>query len=69
MLAKISNAIAINGGNIIEIYHQRMFHDVPVKKAKIDAIIEAQNTTNINEIIHTLKKENFEVSIVNENAN
>ena len=69
MLAKISNAIAINGGNIIEIYHQRMFHDVPVKKAKIDAIIEAQNTTNINEIIHTLKKESFEVSIVNENAN
>ena len=69
MLAKISNAIAANGGNIIEIYHQRMFHDVPVKKAKIDAIIEAQNITNINEIINTLKKENFEVSIVNEKAN
>ena len=69
MLAKISNAIATNGGNIIEIYHQRMFHDVPVKKAKIDAIIEAQNIANINEIINTLKKENFEVSIVNENSN
>ena len=43
MLSKISNAIAKTGGNIIEIYHQRMFHDVPVKKAKIDAVIEAQN--------------------------
>ena len=69
MLAKISNAIAANGGNIIEIYHQRMFHDVPVKKAKIDAIIEAQNTSSIDEIIGTLKKKGFEVSIVNENAN
>ena len=68
MLAKISNAIAKNGGNIIEIYHQRMFHDVPVKKAKIDAVIEAQNTTNIDEIINTLKYDNFEVTIVNENS-
>ena len=68
MLAKISNAIAKNGGNIIEIYHQRMFHDVPIKKAKIDAIIEAQNTTNINKIINTLKSDNFEVTIVNENS-
>ena len=68
MLAKISNAIAKNGGNIIEIYHQRMFHDVPVKKAKIDAIIEAKNTSNIDEIINTLKCDNFEVSILNENS-
>jgi len=45
-----------------------MFHDVPVKKAKIDAIIEAQNTTNINKIINTLKCDNFEVTIVNENS-
>ena len=69
MLSRISNAIASNGGNIIEIYHQRMFHDVPVKKAKIDAVIEAQNIKNINEIISTLKNEKFEVRIINETSN
>ena len=62
MLSKISNAIAKTGGNIIEIYHQRMFHDVPVKKAKIDAVIEAQNKKSIEEIIATLKSEGFEVT-------
>ena len=69
MLSRISNAIASNGGNIIEIYHQRMFHDVPVKKAKIDAVIEAQSIKNINEIISTLRNENFEVRIINETSN
>ena len=66
MLSKISNAIAKTGGNIIEIYHQRMFHDVPVKKAKIDAVIEAQNKKSIEEIIASLKSEGFEVRIINE---
>ena len=69
MLSKISNAIAKTGGNIIEIYHQRMFHDVPVKKAKIDAVIEAQNKNSIEEIIDTLKSEGFEVRIINETFN
>ena len=69
MLSRISNAIASNGGNIIEIYHQRMFHDVPIKKAKIDAIIEAQSIKNINEIISTLRNEKFEVRIINETSN
>ena len=69
MLSKISNAIAKTGGNIIEIYHQRMFHDVPVKKAKIDAVIEAQNKKSIEEIIATLKSEGFEVRIINETFN
>ena len=69
MLSKISNAIAKIGGNIIEIYHQRMFHDVPVKKAKIDAVIEAQNKKSIEEIIAILKSEGFEVRIINETFN
>ena len=68
MLAKISNAIAKNGGNIIEIYHQRMFHDIPVKKAKIDAVIEAQSSSNVNKIINSLKEDKFEVVLIKENS-
>ena len=30
-LAKIAGIIGEKGGNIVEIYHQRLFHDVPVK--------------------------------------
>ena len=42
MLAAISTTIGKCGGNIVEIYHQRLFYDVPAKLAKIDAVIETR---------------------------
>ena len=68
MLAKIAETISKSGGNIIEIFHQRMFHDVPVKKAKIDAVIEAQNANSISEIIQCLINNGFNVLQVNESS-
>ena len=62
MLARISNLIAENGGNIIEIFHQRMFHDVPVKNAKIDAVIEALSISHIKKIIDSLENDGFTVN-------
>ncbi len=68
MLARISNLIATYGGNIIEIYHQRMFNDVPVKNAKIDAIIEALSVEHIASIIEALREDGFQVSEIMERS-
>ena len=68
MLARISNLIANYGGNIIEIYHQRMFNDVPVKNAKIDAIIEALSVDHIASIIEALREDGFKVSQIKEKS-
>ena len=68
MLARISNLIATYGGNIIEIYHQRMFNDVPVKNAKIDAIIEALSVEHIASIIKALREDGFQVSEIMEKS-
>ena len=68
MLARISNLIAENGGNIIEIFHQRMFHDVPVKNAKIDAVIEALSTNHIKTIIDALENGGFIVNEINDKS-
>ena len=68
MLARIAETISHSGGNIIEIFHQRMFHDVPIKKAKIDAVIEAQNANSIAEIIKCLKNSGFNVIRINESS-
>ena len=68
MLARISNLIATYGGNIIEIYHQRMFNDVPVKNAKIDAIIEALSVEHIASIIKALREDGFQVSEIMERS-
>lgn len=61
MLAAITASIGRCGGNIIEIYHQRLFFDVPAKLAKIDAVIETRGTEHVKEIIDDLRKANFTV--------
>jgi threonine dehydratase len=61
MLAAITDSIGRCGGNIIEIYHQRLFFDVPAKLAKIDAVVETRGREHIDEIIADLRKTKFTV--------
>ena len=59
MLAAITASISRCGGNIVEIYHQRLFYDVPAKLAKIDAVIETRGPEHVDEIIADLRGSNF----------
>ena len=54
-LASIATAIGNCKGNIVEIFHQRMFHDVPAKLAKIDAVVEPRGGDHVDEIIAALQ--------------
>ena len=62
MLAAITTSIGRRGGNIVEIYHQRLFYDVPAKLAKIDAVIETRGPDHVDEIIADLRAANFTVN-------
>ena len=66
MLASISAAIGDCKGNIVEIFHQRMFHDVPAKLAKIDVVVETHGEEHINEIIAAIEKRNFKVAVLSD---
>lgn len=59
MLAAIAASISRCGGNIVEIYHQRLFYDVPAKLAKIDAVVETRGPDHVDEIIADLREANF----------
>jgi threonine dehydratase len=59
VLARISGMIGDRGGNIIEIYHHRLFQDVPVKLAELDAVIETRNAEHVMEILETLETAGF----------
>jgi threonine dehydratase len=61
MLAAITESIGRCGGNIIEIYHQRLFFDVPAKLAKIDAVVETRGPEHIDEIITDRRNRKFTV--------
>ena len=68
MLAAISTAIGKCGGNIVEIYHQRLFYDVPAKLAKIDAVIETKGPLHVDQIIVALRAANFQVRQLEDSA-
>ena len=53
-LGRLAQVIGESGGNIIEIYHQRLFYDLPVKRADVDAVIETRNAEHVREIVAAL---------------
>ena len=68
MLAAISTTIGKCGGNIVEIYHQRLFYDVPAKLAKIDAVIETRGPDHVDEIVAALRAAHFQVRQLEDSA-
>jgi len=58
-LARLAQVIGESGGNIIEVYHQRLFADVPAKRADIDVVVETRDTGHVAEIVEGLKQAGF----------
>jgi threonine dehydratase len=61
VLGRLARAIGDAGGNILEIHHQRLFTDLPVKRADIDAVIETRNAEHVKEITASLIEAGFTV--------
>ena len=64
VLARICNFIGQTGGNIIEVHHQRLFHDVPPKQADIDVVVETKNEQHVSEIIEKLQDGGFPTRVL-----
>ena len=58
-LARVAQSIGTLGGNIVEIVHQRMFFDVPVKQAEADIVVETRDEEHVEEIIAALTADGF----------
>jgi threonine dehydratase len=59
VLGRLARLVGESGGNIIEIHHQRMFNDLPVKRADVDAVIETRNPEHYREIVAALEADGF----------
>ncbi len=64
VLAQVAQLIGETGGNIIEVYHQRLFFDVPAKQADVDAVVETRNAAHVEEIIAALKAQGFPTRVL-----
>ena len=67
-LSKIAGIIGEQGGNIVEVHHQRLFHDVPVKLAEVDAVIETRNAVHVGELVAALIASGFPTRLLSSTA-
>jgi threonine dehydratase len=59
LLAKVAAVIGENGGNIIEVAHNRISLDVPAKGAEFDILIETRDAPHTLEIVEALTRAGF----------
>jgi threonine dehydratase len=59
LLARIATLVGDAGGNILEVSHNRMMTDTPVKSAYLGMVVEARDQGHANEIRHALTAAGF----------
>lgn len=62
MLALVSQTMADHGANIIELKHQRLMHETPIKMANLDVTIETRNQAHIQDIMIKFEELGLKVS-------
>jgi threonine dehydratase len=67
VLSRVAGVIGGLGGNIVEVHHQRLFHDTSVKRAELDVVVETQNRRHVATIIAALVDAGFPTQLLSGN--
>jgi threonine dehydratase len=54
-LARVSGIIGQAGANVVEVYHQRVFTDVPAKGTELNLVIETRDRKHLEQVVSALK--------------
>jgi threonine dehydratase len=68
VLSRVAGVIGGLGGNIVEVHHQRLFHDSSVKRAELDVVVETQNRRHVDTIIAALVDAGFPTRLLSGTA-
>ena len=68
VLSRVAGVIGGLGGNIVEVHHQRLFHDTSVKRAELDVVVETQNRRHVDTIIDALVAAGFPTRLLSGEA-
>lgn len=64
MLAEVSGLIGGLGGNILEVYHQRLFTDGPIRDTELDVVIETIDAEHARAIVQALCNAGFQTRVL-----
>jgi threonine dehydratase len=63
-LSRLSAVVGKHAGNIVEVHHQRLFHDTSVKRAELDVVVETQNRRHVEVLIAALAAAGFPTQLL-----
>lgn len=66
VLARIAGIIARHQANILEVKHQRLSYEIPIKMAKLDIMVETRGVEHVQSIIKGLEDSGFMVNQLTE---
>ena len=64
VLSKVSQIIGNTGANIIEVHHQRLFSDVPLKQTEMDVAVETLDQKHVRNLVKVLCEAGFETRVL-----
>ncbi len=62
-LARVANLLGEAGANIVEVYHQRVFTDLPAKGALLEVVIETRDRAHLDETVGKLRAAGLAVEV------
>lgn len=65
-LARVARLLGEGGANIVEVHHQRMFHNVPVKMADVDVVLETRDRAHVQQLITRMNEAGFPTELMTE---
>ena len=63
-LSRLSGVVGKHAANIVEVHHQRLFHDTSVKRAELDVVVETQNRRHVEVLIAALAAAGFPTQLL-----
>lgn len=67
-LAEVTRIIADAGANVLEVQHNRLFFDVPIKLTEIDFVLEVRDTAHCERLLAALAREGVTAELLDTHA-
>ena len=67
-LAKVAGLIGGAGANVVEVYHQRVFTDVPAKGTELNLVIETRDRSHLEKVVTGLRAGGYAVTVKSSGA-
>ena len=64
VLARVSQIVGEQGGNILDVFHRRLSLNVPVKSATLELSFEARDAPHAQAIVAAIRAAGFEPSVL-----